>query len=302
MAAEIYQAIQDASNKSSRSKQSSSFQLGISDIGFCHERMRRSIAEIPAAETDALAAFLGTAIGDHVEKAILEHLWPDAILQSEVTVKLVGDGGRTYEVSGHPDILRPSGLVCDAKTTFGLEEPRRMGPSRQQRIQRVLYALGAANKGVFDVPLEEVMVANVWIDRSGVSRECYVDIEPFDWDLVAEASRFVDDVVYAHLNGEQAEKDPPRDMCRKVCGHFEDCRGYELPSGLIEDPWVIEAAKMYDEGRTMASTGNRLKKEAKAALQYTDGTTGEFAVRWTRVPATDTRGGYDKLSVTRLKK
>jgi hypothetical protein len=214
LAEQVYQAVQASSNFSERSQQSADFRIGISDLGFCSEKVRRMLAGIPEPVTDKTAAFIGTALGDHIEQAYCA-VHPEAIRQAEVTLALTGDGG-TYTLVGHPDIVHPRGVIIDFKTTRGLGIVRRNGPSQQQQFQRHCYALAAADLYDDDVSMDDVMVANVWFDRSGDETYPYVHMEPFSQQVVAEAAMFVDDLVYAYLHDEPARKEPPREVCAKT--------------------------------------------------------------------------------------
>lgn len=299
----FYESIQAHSKFSPRTRQSSAFVVGISDLGFCSERTRRLMAEIPMEEEkDVLEAFLGTAVGDHVEAAV-SNLYDNALRGQRVTVELRGDGG-IYQVSGHPDLLFPD-LVVDVKTSDGLEKVRRTGPSQQQFFQRHLYALGAHNAGLFDVPLEQVRTANVWVDRSGKTKELHVHMDMYSPDIVAEATRWLDEVVYAHLHGQEARKEPPRQMCEKVCGHFLDCRAHDTDiEGLITDPEQLAAVTLYKDGMKLAKVAAKMKEEGKAALEGVRGYTDEYAVRWTWINGTHVdfdRAGYNRLDITKVK-
>src|SRR5262245_4924328 len=201
LATSIYEAITRSSTHSDRSMQSREFKVGISDLGFCSERTRRMLDKQVPDERDVLPAFIGTAIGDHAEQAVLD-MWPHAIRQAEVTVRLVGERG-TYNVGGHPDLIVGDKLI-DVKTTRGRSIVRRKGPSQQQQFQRHCYAVGAWNAGYFgDRPLEDIKVANVWIDRSADDRELYVHMERFDPGVVEQAGWWLDDVIYAYVNHEE---------------------------------------------------------------------------------------------------
>ena len=282
LAERVYQAVQASSNYSERSQQSSNFRIGISDLGFCSEKVRRMLAGIPEPVTDKTAAFIGTALGDHIEQAWCA-VHPNAIRQAEVSLTLQGDGG-TYTLVGHPDIIDPSGLVIDFKTTRGLAIVRRNGPSQQQQFQRHCYALAAADLYAPGVTLDQVKVANVWFDRSGDETYPYVHIEPFSADMVAQAGMFVDDLVYAYLHDEAARKEPPREMCAKVCGHFPDCRALDTDvEGLLTDPEVLTAIDLYREGIALEKQAKVMKDQAKAALIDVSGSTGKFTVRWVHV-------------------
>lgn len=304
LADQIYEAILEADRERPRSKQTENFVVGISELGFCSERTRRMLAGIRPDVADSIEAFIGTALGDHIESAI-EKRWPEAIRQAEVTTQLHGDQG-TYNLTGHPDLLFPWG-VLDVKTTRGLDVVRRTGPSTQQQYQRHGYALGAWEAGYFgEVPLDEVQVANVWFDRAGDDKGCYVQMEPFSGEKIAEAGAWLDEVVYAYLRGEQARKEPPRAMCEAICGHFLDCRALDSDvEGLITEPRYLAAVSMYREGLALEKDGRMLKEQGRANLSGVNGSTGEFAVRWVQVNESivpeQKRRAHQKLSITKQK-
>jgi hypothetical protein len=301
LAAQVYAAIQHASNESERSQQSTDFRIGMSDLGFCSEKVRRMVAGIPEPVTDKLAAFIGTAIGDHVEQACLA-IWPHAIRQPAVAVTLHGDGG-DYVVTGHPDLVLPDeGIVVDFKTHRGLAVPRRTGPSRQQQYQRHGYALGAWEAGLFgDLDLSDVQVANVWVDRAADDHEVYAHMEPYDQRVIDEAAMWLDDVAYAYLHDQEARKEPAREVCAKACGHFADCRLYDTDvQGLLTDDTILASVDMYREAATMEKQARRLKDQAKAALTGVTGSTGKVMVRWVHINGTHVefdRDPYDRLDV-----
>ena len=282
LAEQMYEAIQEASNYSERSQQSADFRIGISDLGFCSEKVRRMLAGIAEPVTDKTAAFIGTALGDHIEQAYCA-VYPKAIRQAEVSLSLKGDGG-DYTLVGHPDIIDPRGVIVDIKTTRGLSIVRRNGPSQQQQFQRHCYALAAFEHYDPDITVADVKVANVWFDRAGDETYPYVHMEPFSPEVVAQAGMFIDDLVYAYLHDEAARKEPPREVCAKVCGHFKDCRALDTDvEGLLTAPDIITAVDLYREGIALEKQGRKLKDQAKAALIDVSGSTGKFAVRWVHV-------------------
>lgn len=300
----IYGAIQSASNYSERSQQSASFRIGPSDLGFCSEKVRRMLVGIPEPETDKLPAFIGTALGDHVEKAVLEYLWPNAIIQSEVTVELQGDQ-RTYTISGHPDILIDN-KVLDVKSVDGLDVKRKSGPDMQQQFQRHCYAKGAFEAGLLTADsLDDVMVANVWIDRAAKDRELHVQMEPYSEDVVRQAAMWIDDVIYAYLNEGEAQKEPPFAMCQKTCGHFATCRAGEgVVSGLITDPELLAAVDLMVEARELESRAKRMKNSAQVALKGVEGSTGAYSLKWTLInggPVTYDRNSFLRLDLRKVK-
>lgn len=307
IAKSVYDAIQRASNFSERSMQSKDFRVGVSDLGFCSEYTKRMLkGEEPEWESDALAAFIGTAVGDHAETAIKQYLWPHAIIQSEVEVVLEGED-RIYTLPGHPDVIDPAdGILIDLKTVNGLEIVKRIGPKLSQQFQRHCYAKAAWTAGMFgDRPLEEVRVANVWIDRSGKDHELWVDMEPYSEDVVREAGMWLDEVVYGYLHDSEVPKEPPREFCEVWCGFYATCRALDTDvEGLLTDPEVIAAVDMQQEALDLERKAKRLKAVAKGALTGVSGSTGEFAVRWVHVnggPVSYERAGYEKLDIRKVK-
>lgn len=308
VAKRIYEAIQSAMHDSDRSKQASAHQFGISDLGFCSERVRRALDRQVPEDTDMLAAFIGTALGDHMERAICA-TWPSAMAQQTVSVGMLGDSYQ-YRLTGHPDLVIPSdNLVLDGKTDYGLADVERNGANQQQRFQRHLYGVGAFEGGLFPgakTP-QDVKVGNFWLDRAGKDKRVHVEIEALDLDVVDEATRWLDDVVYAFMNEEEARKEPPREMCAVVCGFYHVCRAYDTDvEGLITDDQQVRNVAMYAEGRDLEREGKRLKDQAKVHLEGVSGFTDAFTVRWTHVNPSDvpgyTRKGYDMLDIKPLKK
>lgn len=299
LASQVYAAIMEVSTTSERSQQQADFRLGISDLGFCSERVRRMIAGIPEPVTDKLQAFIGVALGDHIEQAVVAK-YPNVIRQAEVKAEITGDGG-TYTVTGHPDLVFPHGLVLDVKSTRGLGVVRRTGPTQQQQFQRHLYALGAWLANLFspDVMLDDVKVANVWVDRAGDEHELHCHMEPYSPTMVTQCAFWLDDVVYAYLHQEAARKEPPREVCFKVCGHAPDCRGRDTDvEGLITDDEVLAAVDLHLEAAALMKQANQMKDQAKAHLTGVAGSTGKYAVRWVHV-----NGGhveYDRAPSDRL--
>lgn len=304
LASLIYDAVQHHSNTSYRSSLSAKFHIGISDIGFCSEQVRRKLAEMPPedGEPDHLAAFLGTAVGDYVERAVTG-LHPMVTRQPKVQVELKGDGG-LYQVSGHPDLVFRTG-VLDIKSVDGLDLIRRRGPSFQQLVQRHCYTLGAFEAGLMDVErVEDAWTANCWVDRSGRTKEFHVQRDMFSWEIIEQAAQWLDEVVYAHKHNEVARKEPPRELCAVSCGYYSDCRALDTDvSGLITDPDHLTAVELYREGTVMESRGRQMKESAKNALAGVTGSTGQFNVRWTWVNGGQVayeRAGYSKLQISKM--
>jgi hypothetical protein len=303
VAEQVYSSIMDYNRHDQRGMQSAEYRVGISELGFCSERTRRMLAQEDPDDTDVLAAFIGTAIGDHAEQALLRR-YPHLLRQPDVTVTLKGERN-TYHVPGHPDIVNPDGEVIDVKTTRGLEVPRRRGPSQQQQFQRHGYALGAYETNLFTCDIKDVRVTNVWIDRAADDQQVHVHSELFDYGVIEQMTWWLDEVVYAYLNEQTARKEPPYEMCQKVCGFFSTCRlGETDVEGLLTADEVLIAVDMYKEGLALEAAGKRLKDQAKPVLKDVSGSTGEFTVRWVHVNGstyTVDRKPYDKIDIRKVK-
>lgn len=309
MANDIYEAIQEYTNTDERSAQAAEWRVGISDLGYCSERTRRMLNQETPDDTDMLAAFIGTAIGDHAERAIVAK---HPQMQRQLSVTLTLDGGtRTYRIPGHPDLADPRGLVLDGKTSYGLSlSPGFDASERQRRFQRHGYALALHQAGWFEVPLEEVQVGNFYIDRSAQDKWVEVTLEPFSHDVIDEMTEWLEETIYAYTQNVEAAKEPPREVCEKTCGFFAECRLYDSDvAGLFTDGHVLDAMTQYEQARTMEREARRLKDQARDVLLGMDGfgiVDGErFALRTTHVNETlireYTRRGYDKIELKKVK-
>lgn len=209
----VRDALYDAAHKSERSLQSADFRLGVSDIGLCHEKARRMILQIPFDEEEEhyLASFVGTAIGDHAEAALAKaEGW---MTQQELSITLPSiDGKPARTILGHSDAIVPDwNMLLDFKAPGNIDIVARAGVKQGYRFQRHMYALGAIQAGLLQE--EGLMVGNVFIDRTAEREMPYVDLEPFSRDVVREAAEWLEDVIYAVLNQEEARKDPPVEFC-----------------------------------------------------------------------------------------
>lgn len=292
LAKRIDGAIQRAATHTDRGQQAAEFRVGISDLGYCSERTRRMLDHQVPEDSDMFKAWIGTALGDALEDAVVA-AFPGAIKQSEVTVTLVGDK-RTFQVLGHPDLILPEeGIVLDGKSAFGLNLARRMGADQQKQFQRHGYGAGAWDAGFFgDLGLKDVRVGNVWLDRSGVESSVHVQLEPFDFQVLFEATHWLEEVIEHYIAGTEAQKEPPREVCASTCGFFSVCRALDTDvTGLLEGRETIEAVQLYLDGKKMASEGEKFKREAKAALDGVSGSTGQHTVRWVSVDEVQVKAG-----------
>jgi hypothetical protein len=298
-----YQAIQRFATGTERSIQAQMFKVGISDLGHCQEYVRRSILQEPLTDVrDYSAAFVGTAVGDYVERALL-NLWPGAIRQQSIKVILESDQG-TFEITGHPDIVVIPGnpSVIDVKTVDGLGKVRRTGPTQQQIFQRNLYGLGCWQMGMFgDIDPERIRVGNVWVDRSGREHECFANIETYSPTVTQAAIEWLSDVVYAVRHDEEAQREPSREFCADWCPRFSACRASDTDvHGLLTDPDVLAAVDLHIQASAMKRQASKMDTEAKNALYGINGSTGSHTVRWVHVNGGHVsfdRQGYERLDI-----
>lgn len=301
------QVVSERTNGSDRSRQSKSNVLGVSDIGKCHEYVRRMIVgEEPSQEVDRydLAAFVGTAIGDHMEDAWIA-TFPDEgwVKQAEVTVELTVRGFN-LNIPGHPDLYKRD-ILIDFKSKDGLGVIRRTGPSEQERYQRVLYAKALIEKGEMD---EACTLANVYIDRSGDTTEPVVWAEPYSEAIVEEAIAWIDDVMYAVIAKEEAMRDPSREWCWACCPFAPACRGEQDTDveGKLTDPEVVEAIRMHVETSEQIKALTKDKKSAESVLREVNGRTDTHTVRNIDIPGGEIkpgyRSGYTRLDIRPIRK
>lgn len=309
IADEVRKAVNEWSNSTERSEQSKEFRLGPSDIGYCSERVRRMLdRQVPEDEVEWNKAFLGTWIGDGLEAAIQKR-WPNALTQVELHVDLETDT-RTFRLLGHADLLEPDeGWLLDFKAKNGLNFIRRQDTADQgYQFQRHLYCLGAWQSGLFPKfeRVEDLMVGNIYYDRSGTEATPHVQMEPFSWEVIHAATEWLGEVVYNFLQGEEARKEPAREVCESTCGFFTKCRAYDTDvEGLITDEKQIGAIEMYVEGSAMISQGKRMQNEAKLRLAGVEGHTSDRTVRWVQInggPVSYMQDPYQRLSLTKRKK
>lgn len=301
----VYGAISGATDNTARSQQKGAGILGPSDIGFC--RNKAALVSKQVEPTDGRSALwsaaIGTALHLHVG-GILEATFPDWIVEGQRVTAVLPNGA---EITGTPDLIVPEwNAVLDLKSANGLSVVRREGASQNHRYQRFLYADGACRAGLLDRD-QPVYVGNIYLDRSGVTREPHVDIEEVDWSLADQVSSWVDDVIYAVQHDEDAPRDVTAAVCEKICEFYTVCRG-GLPADdteLIVDNDVLTAVDTYVEGRDMKRTGDRMMTDAKAVLSGINGSTGTWQVRTTHVPASERAASqtssYDKVEVVKVR-
>lgn len=308
IAERLYQACNDWSHGTERALQDQEFRIGISSLGWCTEKVRRQLNREVEEPTDAWAAFVGTWVGHGVEQAAHD-AFGDLITQAHVILELEGQYG-IYQIPGHPDMIIPSlKLVLDNKGVDGFQYVRRHGmEDLQKKFQRHGYGYAVWKAGMLgDIGVEEVRVGNVWHDRSAGERSFHVETEPLDMAVIEEMTEWLDNAVYYFNVGEEAPKEPHRNVCEVACGFYSVCRLYDTDvEGLITQPDLLDAVALHEEGKELKKVGTQMQEEAKTILANVRGSTGEYTVRWIDVPGGETkpgyRRGYSKLEIKRLTK
>lgn len=301
-------AISDFGRNSARTIQSREGRIGPSDVGFCRQKaalMTRGVEQTD--EKPINAAQIGTAIHAYVAQAF-EWANPDHwVVEQPVTATLPNG----VEISGTADLmLRDWNALIDVKTVDGFEWVKREGTSQNHRFQRHLYALGAVQEGILSE--DNLLVGNLYIDRSGKEKEPLLLLEPFDPTLTNEIVSWIDDVIYAVKNNEDASRDIPAPVCEKICEWYTVCRGnlpVEEGGDLIEDPERLTAVKMFVEGRDLEKMGSQMKREAGARLVDTNGVATIDGDRWqvrntyvnpTTVQAFE-KQGYNRIDIRKMR-
>lgn len=307
IAGEISDALAAFMAESPRSKQSADGILGPSDIGFCRQKAVLTIKQIP--ETDnppRWSAAVGTAIHNYVEQALKDR-WPSWMVGSVDGVETTTLLPSGVEIKGHPDVIVPNdNLVLDIKTVDGFAWVRRQGTSLQHKYQRHLYAMGLVQMGILSE--KNLLVGNIYLDRSGKEPNPYIIIEEFDPTLTAEIDSWIDDVIYAVKHNEDSSRDVAPPVCERICSHFTYCRGGlpDYDAEMIEDDELIHAVEMYVQARDMEKEAAEIKKEAQSRLAGVSGNTATHQVRWTEVqPAvveSFQKQGYMRMDIRKIRK
>ena len=303
----ITKAITNSMDTSARSIQAAEGIIGPSDVGFCRNKVALMVKGVaPTDSPPKWSAAVGTAIHNYVEAAIKE-MYPDWLVGSidEIETTTILPSGA--EIKGHPDVVVPAAnAVLDIKTVDGFEWIKREGTSLQHKYQRHLYAMGLVQMGLLSP--DNLLVGNVYFDRSGKESEPIVLVEEFDPTLTNEIDSWVQDVIYAVKNGEDASRDIPAAVCERICSHFTACRGaLEIHDGAepITNPELVAAVRMYVEARETASAAEKAKKEAQQRLLGVNGSTGDYNVRWVEVQPTSVQAfekqGYLRMDIRKAR-
>lgn len=296
----LFGLIDEAMDTSARSLYAQGKKVGVSDIGGCREYVRRLIAdeEFTDPRKNFMAAFMGTAFGRELEDAY-KRRHPDALIQQAVEVPLDLQGFK-FTIPGHLDIVHPKiNTIIDNKTKNGLAVVRKSGGDMQHKFQVTLYGYACVKAGLLK---PEPTLALAYYDRSGVEQAPHIVMWEWDQSIFDAAIEWLNDVVYALTQGEEASKDKPRDWCYSFCPFATACRGGDTDvEGLIEDETIVTAIDLYKDALARETAAKRDKDTAKKELVGIGGRTKDWVLRWVHINESEikagTRRAYDKIDI-----
>jgi hypothetical protein len=321
----FYEAIQNASNGTARSKQAQDYRLGVSNLGHCRQYAKYMIEQVPFSDVrDTTPAFFGTVAGEAIEAQIkLDH--PDWLTQEKCVVRLPNDA----EIPGTADVVIPASAGCtydefvasmqddydgpliamqgvwDGKSKAELETIKKYGPNQQQIFQIHAYTKAMIDKGLLD-PTQPIVIMDVFFDRSGRNVIPYGVAHIYREEVIDQINEWVNDVIYAVINKEDASRDPSRDFCFKYCEYATHCRGLDTDvQGLIEDPEQVQLIETYKDLSAIKSEAEKKMKTLAPMITVESGSTGKWNVRRTWINEGEvhyTRPGYFKLDIRAVPK
>lgn len=240
-----------------RSTQQDEGVLGASDFG-CREQMRRTLMQAPKTDSPKMMPALIGSYCDAGFKEARKVAHPKLLLAEELPFTLPNG----HKISVHPDeIDQDEPSATDYKTKDSLAAIRRGFVDDRYRRQRHLQYAAAHQNGL--VPPVGI-TRNVFVDRSGKDDTAHVEQEPFGGDVLAEATAFLDDVLYAVKHGETASKDTPRYVCKSYCAWYTACRGSEIDTPEITDPELIRRIATYHDATEAAKSDKALAADLRS--------------------------------------
>lgn len=283
--------LEKADSRTDRSLQSVSGLIGPSDM-VCRERARHITIGTPMTDRSASsAAIMGTFIHKGIEAYRAKT--NDHLLQ-EIEVEIELSNGAV--IVGHADEVDPEeNSVTDFKTVGDLDYRKRVGVDESHLRQVHLYALGLVQAGILR---PNPIVRLCYVDRSGKHEIPFVYQQIFDEDIIAQATEWVGDVIYAVKHNEEASKDWPREMCRRFCPYYSTCRSDELEGDALLGDLAV-AARTYLDAHQSEQENKRVKEQARELLQGANGFTEDgIAVRWVTVQKEE--NSYERIDVRTL--
>lgn len=260
-------AVKEASNGQERSQQ---VDVGPSEIGGCRRRVWHRLNGTAATNSDTkvLASFMGTAIHDWIEHALVSIDPFEMGLHRELEV--AADGLR-----GHVDLFDESRkLVVDWKTTT--KKNLSYFPSKQQRTQVQVYGWLLKENG-YDVD----HVSLVAIPRDGNEDDVVVHVEEYDEAMALEALAWLEEV---KALTEVPAPEKADTFCRSYCQFFGACPG--LPAKAAADAPLLDEdtsvlVREYVAARNAKDEASGRMDALKDALSDVVGRTEDgLAVSW----------------------
>lgn len=330
-AAAVYEAIQNASNSTDRSKQQQDKFIGISTLGHCRNYAALMMKQVDFSDVrDKTAAFMGTVLGDAIE-AQMKKNHPTWLIQQPLEYPVpslpnLPDGGAVpgttdvlipwegsatveeWEASLAPDYVGPKLYVqgiWDNKSKAELETIRKYGADRQQIFQIHAYARAAIDAGLLN-PDQPIILGDVFFDRSGKDVQPYGIFHLYTEEVIDQINDWINDVIYAVVNNQDAERDKSRDWCFSWCEYATVCRGLDTDvTGLIEDAESIATIESYKEWSEKETEAKNAKKQlAKTLANIEPGSTGRYMFRRTWVegfPVAYQNPGYTRIDIREIK-
>lgn len=189
----------------SESERSLQRNIGPSEIGGCRRRVwHRLQNDVPVNDTLGMAAFMGTAIHEKIERRLRD--LNDDRYMVEVEVEFNG-------LTGHVDVYDRVGREVIDWKTITLKKARFFA-SDQQWLQVHLYGLLLTENGH---PVDTVSL--VGIPRDGSERDVVVRSEPWDRVVAEEGLLWLESV-----RGELFAPEPgkPVSFCESYCQFWSD--------------------------------------------------------------------------------
>lgn len=187
--------------------------IGPSGLGSCkRQTVYKIMQKPPINETSKIAAVMGTAIHDAIEKA-LRRLGHEHV---ELTVEGIAD----LIASAHIDFYQPDRFtVTDWKTTK--KNNLRSFPYLSQRWQVQTYGYLARRAGYRVDTVELVAIC-----RDGTEEDIVIHSEPYDEAVALEALAWLQERYNEEAAGYLPEPEKFASFCRLYCPYYGDAEGY----------------------------------------------------------------------------
>ena len=263
----LVKALHDKESKRGRSLQS---QIGPSELGGCRRKVWYKLNSQPETNDNELklAAIMGTAIHDSIEKAFADN--KEVLL--EQTVEHNG-------MKAHVDLYIPgTGDVVDWKTV----KLKNLAyfPSQQQRWQIQTYGYLIEQSGLGKV----TNVHLVAIPRDGDERDVKVHTEKYDPAVALEALSWLEAIKVSEI-----APDPEKDesYCKFYCKYYDasgdlGCAGLKKERTKIELP-LIESEQSSTQALEYLQIDNKIKELATQKDALREALTGVVGVTATGV-------------------